>query len=199
MFNLHNIFKVLGIIFIALSINACFVTNKIYSENDVVYSTKRFELQYYAGKPWDRRSPLYYLEQFIVKEINSENEVSYNIYDILHLSGSSFELDEKVIYIIDNEPFHMIIDEIELDNSRRISEDRKDILRSDSVNVSVITGYSVSNSKIIKFTYKLPDLIIDKIRQSKSFSIRYYSGPSMITVTPKRKSIVKIKKLIDIS
>lgn len=190
---------ILSIIFNIIMFNSCSITNKIYSENDIVYSTRRFELNYYAGRNWDRRSPLSYLNQFIVKEVNSKNEVKYTAYDVLHLSAYSFKLEDIVIFIIDNEPYNMLIDRIELENSRNISESRSDILSSDSVSISVITDYSESNSKIIKFIYKIPDPVIEKIKQSHEFCLRYYSGPNMITVKPRKKSIKMLKRLIDLT
>jgi hypothetical protein len=37
-----------------------------------------------------------------------------------------------------------------------------------------------------------------EIKEADQLSIRYYSGPSLITVKPKKLSIKKIKELIDI-
>jgi len=51
----------------------CSSFNKIYSENDIVYSTKRFELKY-DYKDRDRRTPIYFFTQSIVKEIDQNNE-----------------------------------------------------------------------------------------------------------------------------
>jgi len=179
-----------------MTFQSCSTSNKIYSENDIVYSTKRFELKYNV-KDRDRRSPLFYFTQSIVKEINPQNEISYTVYDVLSLSSSSFKLDEKVILIIDNEAYPMVIDNIELENVRNISENTANISTSDSTNVSVITGYSENNRKITRFRYKISVNTMVKIQKSSKLSLRYYSGPSMITVKPKKKSINKLKQLID--
>jgi len=175
----------------------CSSFNKIYSENDIVYSTKRFELKY-DYKDRDRRTPIYFFTQSIVKEINQNNEVSYSAYDVLFLTSSSFNLDEKVILIIDNTPYPMVIDKIELENVRTISENTTDIPTSDSATVSVTTGYSENNRKITRFRYKIPVSTIMKIKEADQLFLRYYSGPSMITIKPKKKSIHKLKELIDI-
>ena len=190
-------YEILGITLISITFQSCSTSNKIYSENDIVYSTKRFELKY-SVKDRDRRSPLFYFTQSIIKEINPNNEISYTAYDVLSLSSSSFKLEEKVILIIDNEAYPMVIDRIELENVRSISENTSSISTSDSTSVSVVTGYSENNRKITRFKYKIPITTIAEIKESDQLSLRYYSGPSMISVKPKKKSINKFKQLIDI-
>ena len=190
-------YEILGITMICTVFQSCSTSNKIYSENDIVYSTKRFELKY-SVKDRDRRSPLFYFTQSIIKEINPNNEISYTAYDVLSLSSSSFKLEDKVILIIDNEAYPMVIDRIELENVRSISENTSSISTSDSTSVSVVTGYSENNRKITRFKYKIPVTTIAKIKESNQLSLRYYSGPSMISVKPKKKSINKLKQLIEI-
>ena len=181
---------------VCVMLSSCSPYNKIYSEDDIVYSTKRFELKY-DYKDRDRRTPIYFFTQSIVKEIDQIKNVSYRAYDVLFLTSSSFKLDEKVILIIDNKPYPMVIDEMELENVKSISENTTDIQTSDSTTVSVTTGYSENNRKITRFSYKIPISTIMEIKKSNQISIRYYSGPSMITVKPKNQSIKKIKELID--
>ena len=185
---------VIGLVCTMLS--SCSPYNRIYSEDDIVYSTKRFELKY-DYKDRDRRTPIYFFTQSIVKEVDQNNNVSYRAYDVLFLISSSFKLDEKVIMIIDNKPYPMVIDKIELENVKTISENKTDIQTSDSTSVSVTTGYSENNRKITRFSYKIPISTIMEIKKADQLSIRYYSGPSMITVKPKKLSIKKIKELID--
>jgi hypothetical protein len=177
-------------------LSSCSPYNRIYSEDDIVYSTKRFELKY-DYKDRDRRTPIYFFTQALVKEVDQNNNVSYSAYDVLFLISSSFKLDEKVILIIDNKPYPMVIDKIELENVKTISENKTDIQTSDSTTVSVTTGYSENNRKITRFSYKIPLSTIMEIKNADQLSIRYYSGPSMITVKPKKLSIKKIKELID--
>lgn len=178
-----------------IMLSACSTYNKIYTEDDIVYSTKRFELKY-DYKNRSRRMPFYFT-QSIVKEVDKNNNVSYQAYDVISLTSSSFRVDEKAILIIDNEPYPMEIDKIELENVKTISESTTDIQTLDSTTVSVITGYSENNRKITRFSYKIPVSTIMEIKKADQLSIRYYSGPSMITVKPKKLSIKKIKELID--
>ena len=194
--NLGVPYQVIVIGLVCTMLSSCSTYNKIYSEDDIVYSTKRFELKY-DYKDRDRRTPIYFFTQSIVKEVDKNNNVSYRAYDVLFLISSSFKLDEKVILIIDNKPYPMVIDKIELENVKTISEDKTDIQTSDSTTVSVTTGYSENNRKITRFSYKIPVSTIMEIKKADQLSIRYYSGPSMITVKPKKQSIKKIKELID--
>ena len=128
-------------------LSSCSTYNKIYSEDDIVYSTKRFELKYdYNDR--DRRTPIFFFTQSIVKEVDQNNNVSYRAYDVLFLISSSFKLDEKVILIIDNKPYPMVIDKIELENVKTISEDKTDIQTSDSTTVSVTTGIQKTTGKL---------------------------------------------------
>ena len=189
-------YQVIVIGLVCTMLSSCSPYNRIYSEDDIVYSTKRFELKY-DYKDRDRRTPIYFFTQSIVKEIDQNNNVSYRAYDVLFLTSSSFKLDEKVILIIDNKPYPMVIDEMELENVKSISENTTDIQTSDSTTVSVTTGYSENNRKITRFSYKIPVSTIMEIKKANQISIRYYSGPSMITVKPKNLSIKKIKELID--
>ena len=181
---------------VPIMFQSCSTYNKIYSENDVVYSTKRFELKHYV-KDRDRRSPLLYFTQSIIKENNSKNEISYTAYDVLTLTSSSFKLEDKVILIIDNVAHPMTIDRIELENVKSISENTTDIMTSDSTTVSVVSGYSENNRKLTRFSYQIPDSTMAKIKSSTQLSYRYYSGPSLITIKPKKRSLQKIKELID--
>ena len=194
--NLGVPYQVIVIGLVCTMLSSCSTYNKIYSEDDIVYSTKRFELKY-DYKDRDRRTPIYFFTQSIVKEVDQNNNVSYRAYDVLFLISSSFKLDEKVIMIIDNKPYPMVIDKIELENVKTISENKTDIQTSDSTSVSVTTGYSENNRKITRFSYKIPVSTIMEIKKANQISIRYYSGPSMITVKPKNLSIKKIKELID--
>jgi hypothetical protein len=194
-FKFGHLYLVIVTGLVGIMLSACSTYNKIYTEDDIVYSTKRFELKY-DYKNRSRRMPFYFT-QSIVKEVDKNNNVSYQAYDVISLTSSSFRVDEKAILIIDNKPYPMEIDKIELENVKTISESTTDIQTLDSTTVSVITGYSENNRKITRFSYKIPISTIMEIKKANQIYIRYYSGPNMITVKPKKLSIKKIKKLID--
>lgn len=181
--------------FLSLFLFGCRVANKIYEENDIVYSTKRIELKL-AYRWHQRKSPITYFEQSIIKEI-SNNGTTYKVYDALILTSLSYQLEDKVFVIIDNEAFAMEIDKKEYENTKEIEEKKEDIATSDSTSISVVTGYSENNRKITRFSYKLPDKMIGKIKNTDQVLFRYYSGPDMLTITLDRRKLKKLKQLID--
>ncbi len=182
-------------IFLSLFLFGCRVTNKIYEENDIVYSTKRIELKL-AYRWHKRRSPITYAEQSIIKEI-SNNGTTYKVYDALILTSLSYQLEDKVFVIIDNEAFAMEIDKKEYESTKEIEEKKEDIATSDSTSISVVTGYSENNRKITRFSYKLPEKVIEKIKDTEQVLFRYYSGPDMLTMKLDGKKLIKLKQLID--
>lgn len=111
-----------GILMVLILLTGCSVNNKIFKEEDIVYSTSRYELKY-TIKDKNRRSPLIFFTQTILKEKSAQNEVSYHVYDVLNLSNASYKLEEKVFLIIDNKPYPMDIEGIELEN--RTTQNRK--------------------------------------------------------------------------
>jgi hypothetical protein len=195
-FRIGILFSGLILTLISFIFSSCFSSSKIVMQNDIVYSTKRIELRYLC-RDNNRRSPLLYLEQLIVKEIKSDNEKSIKVYDILALTSSSFKLEDKVFLIVDSDVYPMVIDIIEYENAKSITPNTENILAADSTTVSVVTGYSENNKKITRFSYKLSDEIISKIKTSNHVLFRYYAGPSMLTVKLKDKYLRKFKKLID--
>lgn len=195
-FRINALYRIIGIGLVCLMLSGCSTYNRIYSENDIVYSTKRYELKY-SYRDLNRRSPLQFFTQSIVKEIDRNNEVSYRAYDVLFLSNSSFRIEEKAILIIDDKPFPMVIDKMEFENTKSISENTASIQTVDSTTVSVVTGFTESYRKITRFSYKIPVSTAMEIRKADRLSIRYYAGPSMITIKPRKRSFNKIKELID--
>jgi len=188
--------KLAGPAVILLGLQNCSVANRIYSDIDIVTATKRFELKYNC-RDHDRRSPLQYFTQYIIKEVNAENEISYTAWDVLTLPGNSFRPDEKVFLIVNNEVFPMKIKRMEVEDIKSISENTGSIATSDSTSVPVVTGYSENNRKVVRFCYIIPPETMEKIREADRFSLQYYSGPSMITVKPKMRSISRLKDLTE--
>lgn len=190
--------RILVPLLVILSLNSCISSSRLFVEEDIIYSSKRAELRY-TVKDQNLRSPLNYLRQSIVKNISANQESSYTAYDILYMSSSSFKLEDKVFLIIDGEPFQMTLSSKELDTHRSISEDKTSVLASDSTSISVTTGYSENNSKIVRISYNISGDIISKIKSSNQIMLRYYSGPSMITVRMGYQTLKKLKHLIDLT
>lgn len=72
------------------------ITNRIFSVNDIVYSTKRYELKYDV-RDFSRKSPLLYFRQTMVKELPPGKKSSYSAYDVLTLTSSGFSPEKKSI------------------------------------------------------------------------------------------------------
>lgn len=69
----------------------------------------------------------------------------------------------------------------EYNNSRKISEKKEDVMKSDSTKISVVTGYDVVNKKNIQMTHHiLSEDIISKISTASAVYLRYYVGASYI-------------------
>ena len=186
----------LTLLFASLILHGCISSSFIYYENDAVLSSKRIKWEYkYINR--NRKSPLINLKQTVVKEIKSDGETAYKVYDILTLSNKSYRLDNKVYLIIDNISLPMVIESKEIENQRRISEDRENILTADSTSTSVVTGYSEVERKITKLSYKLSDEVIDKIQNSEEVVFQYYAGPSIITAKLKNNNLNKLKSIFN--
>jgi hypothetical protein len=188
---IHSIWITIIISFFLLG---CGVTNRIIEKNDIVYGAKRLELKFVYQ--WqERRSPITYMEQTVVKEITNSG-TNYQVFDAVTLKSSSFNLEDKVFLIIDNEVYPMVIERKELEGTRDIDEKKEDIKTSDSTRVSVVTGYSLNNRKITRFSYTLSESVVARIKSADRVSIRYYTGPEMLTVKLRAKRLRKLKKLI---
>ncbi len=90
-------------------------------------------------------------------------------------------------------PNGILIDAIEYEYTKSITEDTENILTSDSTSVSIVTGYSENNNKITRFSYSLSDEIVSKLKYSNLVLFRYYAGPSMLTVKLKNRNLSKLK------
>jgi len=177
---------------------ACSVLySRIDIQSDIVNSTKRIKLNITYLKTEEKRTPLFSLNQSILKEITADKQVSYKVFDMLYLTSTSYKLEKNVYIIIDNEAFKMNIINEEYDNITSISENKSDVMLADSTKVSVVTGYSNNNYKVTKYSYFLNEDIIEKIKNSDSVFFRYYSGASMITLKLWGKNLIKLKNLIE--
>lgn len=181
---------------ISFIFSGCYSPSKIIVQDDIVYSTKRIEFSY-IQRDRSFRSPLLYLEQSVVKEINSNQEATIKMYDLLALTSSGFNLDNKVFIIVDNSVCPEEIEVVEYEQAKSITPKTEEILKSDSTKVSVVTGYSESNKKITRFSYTLSEETIGKIKKADQISFRYYAGPKMLTIKMKSRYLRKLKKLVN--
>lgn len=189
--------KTMTIIFAALLLAGCgALMNPVHVENDIVMKTKRvlYETSFYTN---DRYEPSYSQTITMVKETNNDNKTTYSIYDVITLPSESFEIDENKLYLIIDEeiiPFPTVFKREY--NSRKISEKKEDVMKSDSTKISVVTGYDVVNKKNIQMTHILSEDIISIISTASAVYLRYYVGASYINTEIKGGKLANVKKLI---
>ena len=133
----------------SLVLNSCNSVSRIFESNDIVYNTKRFELEL-TNVDYPRRSPVFYSEQNIVKLIKEDN-TTYILYDLLMTKSKSYKIDDKVFMLINNQVFPLKIGHKEYEYAKQWKEDTDKVLKADSTQVTVVTGYSENNKKIIVY------------------------------------------------
>ena len=185
----------LTILFVMM-LQGCSLFSRIIEEHDVVYDTHRKSLTLKL-EDRNRLSQVLYVEKTFVKETNADQIVTVKVYDVLKMSGSGFNLEDRVFLIIDEDVFPLTLITKELEHTSYIDEDREDVKTSDSTSVSVVTGYSTNNQKITRLNYSLPAEITTKIQKANSISFRYYAGPKMSTISVLRSDLKKLKQLLD--
>ena len=184
----------MAILFVML-LQGCSLFSTIIEEHDVVYNTHRKSLTLKL-EDRNRLSHVLYVEKTFVTETSADQSVTVQVYDVLTMSGSGFDLEDRVFIIIDEKAFPLTLSTKELEHTSYIDEDREDVKTSDSTSVSVVTGYSTNNRKITRLNYSLSKEIISKIQDSERISFRYYAGPEMSTITILRSDLKKIKEML---
>jgi len=173
--------------------------SRIRVENDTVKSTKRIRKEIYYNKAQEKDTPFYYAKQTFLKEFHENRDISYTVFDVLVMSTRSYNLEDKVYLMINDEVFPITFDRMEAENSTLISEDKKSVMTADSTEVSVVTGYTQYSRKNFKIAYALNEQIIKKLLQADDVRFRYYSGPNMITTKMKQGDLRQLKKLIAVA
>ncbi len=177
-------------------LQSCFSHKLIRVEYDEVKSTKRILQNFHYLGSKEKRTPLYFLNQTILKELKPNNEISYTVYDNLTMSPNAQALENQMFLILGEEIIPIDIEQVDLENTTNITEKRSTILTSDSTSVSVVSGYDQHNRKHYKIKYQLSLQTMDKISQAYEVQFRYYCGPNMMTVILKDKALNRLKDMI---
>lgn len=192
---LLNKYVCLMSLFLLFLLTGCSVGGRIYEKYDQVQEARRYEMDL-NYRIFDRRSPLLFMEQSIVKEVTAK-ESKYSVYDALVLNSLSYQVKDELYIIIDEEVFKPAVTSLEYENAREIQEKSEEVMRADSSTVKVVTGYTENNKKITRFSYSLDDKMIDGIRTANSVLFRYYAGPDMISIKLKGLKLKRLKRLIE--
>lgn len=169
---------------------------RLYEEHDLVKSTLRFRQEYYFNEVAERRTPFLNLHKTMLKEVAANGQAMIRVYDHLSLTLGSFRPDNTVYLIVDGQVFPFESLDPEQNIQTHISEDRKDVLTADSTRVSVVTGYSTTQSRQVRYHYVITPELMNKMQHARAIAFRYYAGPSMMTVEVGPKNLKNIKKLI---
>lgn len=183
------------LLFLHVLLTGCSLGGRIYEKYDQVQEVSRYELDL-NYRIFDRRSPLLFMEQSIVKEVTAK-ESKYSVYDALVLNSLSYQVKGELYIIIDEEVFKPAVTSLEYENAREIQEKSEEVMRADSTTVKVVTGYTENNKKITRFSYSLDNSMIDSIRTANNVLFRYYAGPDMITIKLKGLKLKRLKRLIE--
>ncbi len=188
-------FSGLMTILFAMVLQGCSIFSRVIEEHDVVYDTHRksFTLKL---EDRNRLSHVLSVKKTFVKETSADESVTVQVYDILTMSGSAFNLEDRVFIIIDAEVFPLTLITKQLEHTNRIDESHEDVKTSDSTSVSVVSGYSTNNLKITRLNYSLSKEITTKIQHSQRVFFRYYAGPEMSTITILRSDLKKLKEML---
>lgn len=186
------------LIVILFSFSSCMTIQKrgLIVEDDLVKSSKRIKKEFYYQNVLEKNSGLISVKQTILKELMPNAEPIYTFYDKLTLSSDSYRIENKIYLILENDIIPILIEAQETDILSKISEDTGSIKTSDSTQVTVVTGYSQNDRKIIKIKYTVDPDIIKKMNNSSEVKFRYYAGPNMITIRLKGSNLRNLKKLI---
>lgn len=178
-----------------LVITSCSFNRRIFTDYDLVYFTKRFELKE-QHRLTSYRSPVKIINQTIIKEIDANNTQTYNVFDVLYSSVSSFQIENRVFLIADNEAFKVDVNFKDFEKESVISTDTEEVSTSDSTSVTVVKDYSLKNHRITRLNYSLTPEMINKIKESNKVYFRYYAGPDMVTTSLSSRQLKRMKKLI---
>lgn len=183
---------------LSTTLSSCgfYFRTRLYEEHDLVKSTLRFRQEYYFNEVTERRTPFLNLHKTMLKEVAADGQEVIKVYDRLNLTIDSFRPESSAYLIVDGQVFPFESLEPEQNIQTHISEDRKDVLTADSTRVSVVTGYSTTQSRQVRYQYVITPELMNKIQHARTLSFRYYAGPSMMTVKVGPKNLKNIIKLI---
>lgn len=179
-----------------LTISCYYKPIKVITENDNVKSIKRIKTNFFYHKPIEKNTSFESIDQKIVREIHKDGSEKLSFFDIVTLNENSLPINNKIFFIVDDEPNEISIEKNTIENSRSIEEKTDDLLTADSTKVSVITGYTQYNQKKNKLLYTISAEITKKIKNAKSIKIRYYTNFEMITVVMTKNKLDKLKLLL---
>ena len=189
-------YKIILLAFTLISVTACVnLRSGIFVENDRVMKTRKvtYEAYFYSNQKYEQS---YSQKITFLKETDRNNITNYTLYDVITLPVESFDLDDKMYIVADDNVIKLPVSTQNQYNTKNINEQKNEILQSDSTKITVVTGYDVVNKKTIQMTHPINDDILQKILQAHELHLRYYVGPNAINSEIKGTKLRNIKKWI---
>ena len=189
-------YRIILLAFTLLTVTGCVnLRSGIFEENDRVMKTRKvtYETYFVSNQRYEQS---YTQKITFLKETDRNSITNYTLYDVITLPVESFDLDEKMYIIADDDIMNFPVSTQNQYNTKNINEQKNEILQSDSTKITVVTGYDVVNKKTIQMTHPINDDILQKIARAREVHLRYYVGPNAINTEIKGAKLRNIKKWI---
>ena len=189
-------YRIILLAFTLLTVTGCVnLRSGIFEENDRVMKTRKvtYETYFVSNQRYEQS---YTQKITFLKETDRNSITNYTLYDVITLPVESFDLDDKMYIVADDDIINLPVSTQNQFNTKKINEKKDEILQSDSTKVTVVTGYDVVNKKTIQMTHPLNDDMLQKIARAREVHLRYYVGPNAINTEIKGAKLRNIKKWI---
>ena len=189
-------YRIILLAFTLLTVTGCVnLRSGIFVENDRVMKTRKvtYETYFVSNQRYEQS---YTQKITFLKETDRNSITNYTLYDVITLPVESFDLDDKMYIVADDNVINLPVSTQNQFNTKKINEKKDEIMKSDSTKVTVVTGYDVVNKKTIQMTHPINNDILQKILQARELHLRYYVGPNAINSEIKGTKLRNIKKWI---
>ena len=159
-------FRITLLTFTFLTLAGCVnFRNVIYVENDKIMKSRKvtYEAYFVSNQRYEQS---YSQKITFLKETDRNSITNYTLYDVITLPVESFDLDDKMYIVADDNVIKLPVSTQNQYNTKNINEQKNEILQSDSTKITVVTGYDVVNKKTIQMTHPINDDILQKILQA---------------------------------
>lgn len=189
-------YRIILLAFTLLTVTGCVnLRSGIFEENDRVMKTRKvtYETYFVSNQRYEQS---YTQKITFLKETDRNSITNYTLYDVITLPVESFDLDDKMYIVADDNVIKLPVSTQNQYNTKNINEQKNEILQSDSTKITVVTGYDVVNKKTIQMTHPINDDMLQKIARAREVHLRYYVGPNAINSEIKGTKLRNVKKWI---
>jgi len=140
-------YRIILLAFTLLTVTGCVnLRSGIFEENDRVMKTRKvtYETYFVSNQRYEQS---YTQKITFLKETDRNSITNYTLYDVITLPVESFDLDDKMYIVADDNVIKLPVSTQNQYNTKNINEQKNEILQSDSTKITVVTGYDVVNKK----------------------------------------------------